>query len=68
MKFAANLSMMFTEVEFPERFQQAADQGFRAVEYLFPYEWSSDLQAAKLNESNLIRPTPGPAKIVTPPR
>jgi len=53
MKFAANLSMMFTEVEFPERFQAAADWGFSAVEYLFPYDWSSDLLAEKLNENNL---------------
>ncbi len=53
MKFAANLSMMFTEVEFPERFQAAAKAGFSAVEYLFPYEWDSNLLAGKLHENNL---------------
>jgi len=53
MKFAANLSMMFTEVEFPERFQAAANAGFSAVEYLFPYEWCSDLLAAKLHDNKL---------------
>jgi hydroxypyruvate isomerase len=37
-KFAANLSMMFTEVPFPERFAAAAAAGFRGVEFLFPYE------------------------------
>ena len=37
-KFAANLSFLFTEVPFPERFQRAAAAGFKGVEYLFPYE------------------------------
>jgi len=53
MKFAANLSMMFAEVAFPERFRAAASAGFTAVEYLFPYDWSSDLLAAKLRYYNL---------------
>ena len=38
-KFAANLSFMFTEVPFAERFGRAAAAGFAGVEYLFPYEW-----------------------------
>ena len=37
-RFAANLSMMFTEVPFLDRFQAAAAAGFTAVEFLFPYE------------------------------
>jgi hydroxypyruvate isomerase len=37
-RFAANLSMMFTEVPFPARFAAAARAGFRFVEFLFPYE------------------------------
>jgi hydroxypyruvate isomerase len=37
-KFAANLTMMFTEVPFPERFAAAAKAGFQGVEFLFPYE------------------------------
>jgi 2-dehydrotetronate isomerase len=37
-KFAANLSMMFNEVPFLERFGQAAGAGFTGVEFLFPYE------------------------------
>jgi hydroxypyruvate isomerase len=37
-KFAANLSMMFQEVTFLDRFAAAAAAGFPAVEYLFPYE------------------------------
>lgn len=36
-KLAANLSFLFTELEFPERFAAAAEAGFRGVEYLFPY-------------------------------
>lgn len=35
-RFAANLSMMFTEVPFTERFAAAAEAGFQAVEFLFP--------------------------------
>lgn len=38
-RFAANLSMMFTEHAFPARFQAAADAGFDAVEFLFPYDY-----------------------------
>ena len=37
-RFAANVSMLFTEVPFPERFAAAAAAGFRAVEFLFPYD------------------------------
>ena len=37
VRLAPNLSMMFTEVPFPERFEAAAGAGFRGVEYLFPY-------------------------------
>jgi hydroxypyruvate isomerase len=38
-KLAANLSMMFNEVPFPERFDAAAKAGFTACEFLFPYEY-----------------------------
>jgi hydroxypyruvate isomerase len=37
-RFAANLSMMFTEWEFLDRFKAASEAGFEAVEFLFPYE------------------------------
>ena len=40
MRFAANLSLMFTEVPFPERFAAAARAGFRAVEFQFGYDHS----------------------------
>ena len=38
-KFAANLSMMFTELAFPDRFAAASAAGFSAVEFLFPYDY-----------------------------
>ncbi|MEY4751189.1 MAG: hypothetical protein RIQ60_3403 [Pseudomonadota bacterium] len=38
-RFAANLSMMFNEVPFLDRFERAAAAGFKAVEFLFPYAW-----------------------------
>jgi hydroxypyruvate isomerase len=46
-KLAANVSMMFAEVDFLQRFAAAARAGFRAVEYQYPYDWkSADLAAA----------------------
>jgi hydroxypyruvate isomerase len=39
--FAANLSMMYTEVPFLERFARAAADGFIGVEYLFPYDYDA---------------------------
>ena len=39
-RFSANISMLFHEVEFPERFDAAAQAGFKAVEIQFPYGWS----------------------------
>src|SRR5262245_29371757 len=36
-RFAANLTMLFTEVAFLDRFERAAKAGFEAVEFLFPY-------------------------------
>ena len=53
--FAANLSMMFTEVPFLDRFKAAADAGFRAVEFLFPYEYVPKEIAARLRENNLTQ-------------
>lgn len=52
-RFAANLSMMFTEVPFLERFQAAADAGFSAVEYLFPYEHDAAEIAQMLRSTGL---------------
>ena len=41
-QFAANLTMLFTEVPFLERFGRAAQAGFKAVEFLFPYAWPAE--------------------------
>jgi hydroxypyruvate isomerase len=54
LKFAANLSMMFNEVPFLERFAAAGNAGFTGVEYLFPYEFSPELIAAELRKHNLV--------------
>ncbi len=52
-KFAANLTLMFNEVPFPERFTRAAKAGFRAVEFQFPYEHQATDVAAWLNDNQL---------------
>ena len=52
-KFAANLSMMFNEVAFLDRFSAAAAAGFRAVEYLFPYEYRPEEIGKRLREHQL---------------
>jgi 2-dehydrotetronate isomerase len=46
-RFAANLTMMFNEVPFLDRFKAASEAGFAAVEFLFPYEHSPEDVAAK---------------------
>ena len=51
--FAANLSMMYTEVPFLDRFELAAKDGFKAVEYLFPYAWPADELAKRLKANGL---------------
>ena len=53
LKFSANLTMLFNEVDFPARFERAARAGFRGVEYLFPYEWDKGELAEKLIRFNL---------------
>jgi len=40
-RLAANLSTLFKELPFPERFAAAARAGFDAVEYQYPYEWKA---------------------------
>lgn len=51
--FAANLSMMYTEVPFLDRFALAAQDGFSAVEYLFPYAWSAKDLSSRLRDNGL---------------
>jgi hydroxypyruvate isomerase len=54
-KFAANLSMLFTELPFLDRFAAAATAGFRAVEYLFPYEFESQALVERLQANGLLQ-------------
>jgi hydroxypyruvate isomerase len=52
-KLAANLSTLFPEVPFLDRFAAAARAGFRYVEYQFPYQWSPDELARRAREAGL---------------
>jgi hydroxypyruvate isomerase len=52
-KLAANLSLMFTEVSFLDRFAAARGNGFEAVEFLFPYAFDVDAIATRLARYNL---------------
>jgi hydroxypyruvate isomerase len=54
-RFAANLSMLFTEVDFLDRFEAAADAGFTGVEYLFPYAFPADELAKRLKAQKLTQ-------------
>ena len=52
-RFAANLSMMYTEHSFLERFAAAAADGFGAVEFLFPYDFPAASIASQLKQHGL---------------
>ena len=52
-KFAANLSMMFQDLGFLERFDAAAWAGFAGVEFLFPYDHAPEAVAAALHRNRL---------------
>lgn len=52
-QFAANLSMLYPELDFLDRFEAAAKDGFKAVEYLFPYAYESRELAARLKAHGL---------------
>src|SRR3979411_1599843 len=54
-RFAANLSMMFNEVPFLDRFDAAADAGFTAVEFLFPYEHPAEKVGERLKRNGLTQ-------------
>ena len=53
LKFAANLSFLYNELPFMERFAAAAKDGFKGVEYLFPYAFSKQEIAAALKDTGL---------------
>ncbi|MDH5539523.1 MAG: hydroxypyruvate isomerase [Rhizobacter sp.] len=52
-KFAANLTMLFNEVPFLDRFERAAQAGFDAVEFLFPYAFKTDDIRQRLGQHTL---------------
>jgi 2-dehydrotetronate isomerase len=52
-KFAANVSLMFNEVPFLERFARAAHAGFRGVEMLFPFDFAPEDIARQLKSNQL---------------
>ena len=54
-RFAANLTMMFNEVDFLDRFSAAANAGFEGVEYLFPYDYPADRLGEELSKNGLVQ-------------
>ena len=52
-RFVANLTMLFTEVPFLDRFERAAKAGFEAVEFLFPYVWPATEIRQRLDANGL---------------
>src|SRR5437763_17023113 len=54
-RFAANLTMMFNEVPFLDRFEAAAKAGFTAVEFLFPYEHPPEAVGQRLRNNGLTQ-------------
>ena len=55
LRFAANLSLMYNEHEFLDRFAAAASDGFKGVEFLFPYEHPADEIRRRLDEHSLTQ-------------
>jgi hydroxypyruvate isomerase len=53
LKFSANLTMLFNEVDFINRFALASRAGFKGVEFMFPYDWDKHLLAGELNSLGL---------------
>lgn len=51
--FAANLTMLFNEVDFLDRFEAAAAAGFKAVEFLFPYAYDKAVLKERLDRNGL---------------
>jgi len=54
-KLAANLSMLFNEVDFLDRFEAAARTGFKGVEFLFPYAYPKEQLAERLRRHGLVQ-------------
>ena len=54
-KLAANLTMLYNELDFLDRFDAAAQSGFTGVEYLFPYAYPKDALAERLARNRLTQ-------------
>ena len=54
-RFAANLSMLYPQHEFLDRFAAAAADGFEAVEFLFPYDYSVSELKQRLSDNGLVQ-------------
>jgi hydroxypyruvate isomerase len=54
-RFAANLTMMYNEHGFLDRFAAAAQDGFKAVEFLFPYDFPATELKTRLADHGLIQ-------------
>ena len=54
-KLAANLTMLYNEVDFLDRFEAASKSGFKGVEYLFPYAYPKEQLAERLARHRLTQ-------------
>ena len=54
-KLCANLSLLYTELDFMDRFAAAAKSGFKGVEYLFPYAYPKEKLAEALARNKLVQ-------------
>lgn len=54
-KFNANLTMLFNEVDFLDRFECAAKAGFTGVEFLFPYQWPVEELVERMEKHRLTQ-------------
>ncbi|WP_411389114.1 2-oxo-tetronate isomerase [Pseudomonas sp. MPB23] len=54
-RFAANLSMLYPQHDFLERFSAAKADGFDAVEYLFPYDYDAQVLKQRLSDNGLVQ-------------
>ena len=54
-RFSANLSMLFSEHDFLDRFDAAARAGFKGVEYVGPYDHAPEVVAARLKKNGLAQ-------------
>jgi hydroxypyruvate isomerase len=53
IRFSANLTMLFADVDFLDRFERAAKAGFKAVEYMFPYPYKREDLTERLQKYGL---------------